>query len=294
MKTKHSMRMRSALLALLATLPMSAQKATAPHAESVAQTPAVATNPTFLFRTASFSEGWFRGKDGTHWMTTNLGYTEPFRHASLSAGITLPFSSQQTVQGASRPFAAATRLAAGDPQASDVAREKSFFTLGDIVLRGQAIPYLTPKNGVLLTTSLTMPTAGNDVVGDGKWTLTPSIAYAHFWPRLLVAQFFQQRVSFAGSAQRKRINRSDLDLYAVYSSRSQRWWITSDVNLSIDQANHNALPSSATVSYGRGLRKLFGGSLNGSIQAGGGIGSKRPHDATVSIGLSLVGMHHSR
>jgi hypothetical protein len=77
-------------------------------------------------------------------------------------------------------------------------------------------------------------------------------------PRLLVAQFFQQQVSFAGSAQRDEINRSDLDLYMVYSGRSLRWWITSDMNLGINEANHNNTPASATISYGRGLRRMFG------------------------------------
>jgi hypothetical protein len=113
-------------------------------------------------------------------------------------------------------------------------------------------------------------------------------------PRLLVAQFFQQQVSFAGSAQRDEINRSDLDLYMVYSGRSLRWWITSDMNLGINEANHNNTPASATISYGRGLRRMFGGSLNGSIQSGAGIGGDRPYNVMVSAGISLVGIQRSR
>ncbi|MEK6398332.1 MAG: hypothetical protein V4734_09620, partial [Terriglobus sp.] len=141
-----------------------------------------------------------------------------------------------------------------------------------------------------LTTTLGTPTSQDSSVGKGKWVVTPSVAVAHFWgPHFLLAQFFQQKVSFAGPATRPDVNRSDLDLYMSASPRSLRWWMTADLNLGIDQANHNHTPSSATASLGRGLSKVRGGSLNGSIMVGVGIGAYRPYDVMATAGISLVG-----
>ena len=109
--------------------------------------------------------------------------------------------------------------------------------------------------------------------------------------RFLLAQFVQQQVSFAGRANRSPVNRTDLDLYGVYSARSLQWWINTDFNLRIDEADHGRTPSSVTVTYGRGLRKVFGGSLNGSLQSGAGIRRNRPYDFMLTGGISVVGIH---
>lgn len=301
MKLAHLHLYQAALLALAVTSPACAQGNAAVTARSVAQTPAVAKNPTFLFRTLSVSQEWDRLADGGHTLKTSLGYTEPFRHASLSLGVSVPFSTPTPAEGPGVVLPNGTSLqsdrvqpdlssSVGGPSSADQS-----IALGDVVLKSQWIPYLATNHGVLVTTSLTMPTSRDARVGNGRWTITPSIAYARFWgPRLLIAQFFQQQTSFAGSAQRAQVNRSDLDLYMVFSGRSLQWWINSDINLGIDEANHNKTPASATISYGRGLRRMFGGSLNGSIQAGAGIGSDRPYNAMVSGGISLVGFHRRR
>jgi hypothetical protein len=218
----------------------------------------------------------------------------------MSLGVSVPFSSPTSADdtGFLLPHTAnlfGSQLPKVSSSPGGSSSDDQSIALGDIVLKSQWIPYLTPHHGVLFTTSLSLPTSTNDLVGSGKWTITPSVAYARFWgPRLLVAQFFQQQVSFAGSEQRTPVNRSDLDLYMVYSGRSSRWWITSDLNLGIDEANHNKTPTSATISYGRGLRRMFGGTLNGSIQAGAGVGGDRPYNAMVSAGISLVGIKRSR
>lgn len=295
MKATRFLLYQTTLLALAVVAPVFAQSQAA-TAESVAQKPAIVTNPTFLFRTISLSPEWDRLADGRHSMKTSLGYTEPFLNASMSVGVSVPFSSPKSADDTSFLLPHTTNLldsqlpkVSSSPGGSSSADQA--IALGDIVLKSQWIPYLAPRHGVLLTTSLSLPTSGNDLIGSGKWTITPSVAYARFWgPRLLVAQFFQQQVSFAGSAERTEVNRSDLDLYMVYSGRSLRWWITSDLNLGIDEANHNKTPASATISYGRGLRRMFGGSLNGSIQAGAGVGRDRPYNTMVSAGISLVGM----
>lgn len=218
--------------------------------------------------------------------TTTLSYSEPFRHAANSLGISIPFAttsnSAAMAQPPSHPFAT--------PVAVDSASSRSPIVLGDISVSGQWIPWLTPHNGVLLTTTLATPTSQDISVGKGKWVVTPSVALAHHWgPHFLLAQFFQQKVSFSGPASRPDVNRSDLDLYVSASPRSLRWWMTADLNLGIDQANHNHTSSSATASLGRGLRKVRGGSLNGSIMVGVGIGAHRPYDVMATAGISFVG-----
>lgn len=295
---------QATFLALAVLAPLFAQGQAAVPEKSVAQKPAIATNPTFLFRTLSLSPEWDRLADGRHATKISVGYTEPFLGNSMSLGVSVPFSSPTSAADTSFLLPHTTNLfgseslkgssTPGGGSASDDQSTQSI-ALGDILLKLQWIPYVTPHHGVLLTTSVSLPTSGNDLVGSGKWTITPSVAYARFWgPRLLVAQFFQQQTSFAGSERRTQVNRSDLDLYMVYSGRSLLWWVTSDLNLGIDEANHNKTPASATISYGRGLRRMFGGSLNGSVQAGAGIGDDRPYNVMVSAGISLVGIRRSR
>lgn len=259
----------------MATTIACAQTVVASEPVSVAQEPALSKNPTFLFRTLSASEEFDRlAANGTQW-TTTVGYTETFHNSSMSVGGSLPFGAAASTAGSP----------AGDRPV----------VLGEGSFKAQWIPYVTSQHGVLLTTSMTVPSAGDDRIGDGKWLLTPSVAYARFWgPRLLVAQFFQQQVSFAGPAGRSKVNRSDLDLYSVYSSRTLRWWLTGDLNLRVDEANHDHVRSAATVGYGRGLRKVFGGTLNGSVQAAAGVGRYRPYDYMISGGLSMVGFQWKR
>lgn len=272
--------------ALIALAPSFNLHAQTKAAESVATEPAAATNPTFLFRSLSFSNEWdsIHAADNTN--TTALSYTEPFRHAANSLGISIPFAttsnSAAITQPPSHPFAT--------PATVSPASSKPPVVLGDVSVSGQWIPWLTPHNGVLLTTTLGTPTSQDSSVGKGKWVVTPSVAVAHFWgPHFLLAQFFQQKVSIAGTASRPDVNRSDLDLYMSASPRSLRWWMTADLNLGIDQANHSHTPSSATVSLGRGLRQTRGGSLNGSVMMGAGIGAYRPYDVMITAGISLVG-----
>jgi hypothetical protein len=237
----------------------------------VAEKPAISKNPTFLFRTLSLSQESDRLSSG-HIFTTTLGYTEPLRNASMSLGVSVPFATPSP----------------GIPAGSSM-------VLSDIAFKSQWIPYVAPRQGVLLTTTVTLPTSEDKSVGTGKWSITPSMAYARFWgPRFLLAQFVQHQVSFAGPADRAQVNRTDLDLYGVYSGRSLQWWINADLNLRIDEAGHNKTPSFITVTFGRGLRKIFGGSLNGSLQSGAGIGRSRPYDFMLTGGISLVGIHRAQ
>jgi len=174
---------QATLLALAVVAPVRAQSKAAVAAESVAQKPAIATNPTFLFRTLSFSLEWDRLADGHHAMKTSLGYTEPFLHASMSLGVSVPFSSPKFADDTSLLLPHATNLLGSQLQkvssspGGGSSSDDPSIALGDIVLKSQWIPYLNVHHGVLLTTSLSLPISGNDRIGSGKWTITPSVAY---------------------------------------------------------------------------------------------------------------------
>ncbi|CAN5714977.1 hypothetical protein BH10ACI4_BH10ACI4_35530 [soil metagenome] len=295
MKPVRSFQQRATRFALALLLPGCACAQQRSPADSVAQRPALAKNPTFLFRTLSLNQDWSRLADGTDSFTTTVGYIEPFLHARASLGVSLPYTHAQSLDTANGliPFTL-HRNSSSSSSSSASGSQDPASALENVTVRAQAIPYLTPQHGVLLIAALSAPTTSSHLVGTGKWTIAPSVAFARFPnPRLLVAQFFQQEVSFAGSAQRSSINRTNLDAYMVYSSRRLNWWVTSDINLRIDEAKDNHLSTGFTAGYGRGLRKMFGGSLNGSIQAGAGIGRDRPHDTIVSGGISLVGIQRN-
>jgi hypothetical protein len=248
-------------------MPACAQRPLDTQKVSVADQPSAAKNPTFLFRSISVSEEWDQLTD-SNTLTTTLGYVEPFRNASTALGFSVPFAKKTT----------------SPTGPTDI-------TLGDMTFKGQWIPFETQRNGVLTTATLTAPT-GDNSVGSGRWSWTPSIAGAHFWgPRFLLAQFVQQQVSFAGRASRAHIKRTDLDLYGVYSSHSLRWWINGDLNLRIDESHRNQTSSTFTIGYGKGLHKIMGGTLNGAVQTGLGMGRGRPYNDMLLISISLVDFH---
>jgi hypothetical protein len=71
--------------------------------------------------------------------------------------------------------------------------------------------------GLITSGELGAPTASEDVLGSGKWTIAPGITWANFLsPEIIVAPAYVHTFSFAGDNDRGDINRGDFDLYFVY------------------------------------------------------------------------------
>jgi hypothetical protein len=80
-----------------------------------------------------------------------------------------------------------------------------------------------------------------------------------------------------------------LDFYFVLTADDKKSWLTIDPTLGIDWENEENTPFTIEVQYGFALGTLFGGTLNGYIQPGVGIGQDRPYDWNIEVGVTVVG-----
>jgi hypothetical protein len=96
--------------------------------------------------------------------------------------------------------------------------------LGDIYLQDVLIPYASSKFMFGAGSGLTLPTATDSRLGEGKWVVSPLVAPLWRFPKkgfLLVK--LQDYISFAGDSERPDIHR--LSVRPVFVWRFQRrWW----------------------------------------------------------------------
>jgi hypothetical protein len=222
------------------------------------------TNPAVLTRTLSISNEYRFLPDDNYYNQTLIRYTEPFWDGKASVRLTLPIE--------------ATDLAGDDE-----------FGIGDIAAKFSWIPYVSRHQAFILSTEIYAPTASEDVLGTGKWVAAPGVTWAYFAsPEVIIAPAYIHNFSFAGEDDRADVNRGDFDLYVVYRPHGKRWWITSDTTVSYDFET-DSTPVSWELNFGRNLKKFENGAaLNGYIRPGVGIGSDRPYDFNIEVGLTLV------
>ena len=115
--------------------------------------------------------------------------------------------------------------------------------LGDINARLLTVPYLDPKKGLALAVGLEMffPTAGDDVLGEGKFSLGPQIFGVKFAPfgikGSLIAPAVQQVFSVAGESDRTDVNRTQFDVFILKQSDDKRKYVLLDPQYIIDWEN---------------------------------------------------------
>jgi hypothetical protein len=253
---------RSLHLATLAILVTACSSALSVNAQEAKDTSG--TNPAVLTRTLAVSNEYRFLPDDAYYDITNLRYTEPFFEGKASVRVTIPFN--------------ATDLTQQDEAG-----------VGDISAKLNWIPYISRQQAFILSTEIFAPTASEDILGTGKWVAAPGITWAYFAsPEFIVAPAYIHSFSFAGDSNRADVNRGDFDLYLVYKPHGKNWWLTSDVTASYDFEDKRA-PASWEVAFGFNLAKLRnGGAINGYIRPGIGLGSDRPYDFNIEVGVSLV------
>ncbi|MEM9063586.1 MAG: hypothetical protein AAGD13_24265 [Pseudomonadota bacterium] len=115
--------------------------------------------------------------------------------------------------------------------------------LGDINARLLTVPYLDLKSGTAIAVGLEFffPTATDDALGDGKFSLGPQIFGVKFNPfgikGSLVAPAVQQVVSIVGDDDRRDVNRTQLDLFILKQSDDKKSYVLLDPQYVIDWDN---------------------------------------------------------
>ncbi|MFT5440459.1 MAG: hypothetical protein ACI9MJ_002332 [Alphaproteobacteria bacterium] len=106
--------------------------------------------------------------------------------------------------------------------------------LGDINVRVLNVPFLNPKGGTAIAVGLEaiFPTASEDILGEGKFSLGPQIFGVKFLPfgikGSLIAPAVQQVFSVAGDDDRADVNRTQLDLFFLKQSDNKRTYVLLD------------------------------------------------------------------
>ena len=161
--------------------------------------------------------------------------------------------------------------------------------LGDINARLLAVPYLDPKNGLALAVGLEMffPTAGDDVLGEGKFSLGPQIFGVKFAPfgikGSLIAPAVQQVFSVAGESDRTAVNKTQLDLFILKQSDDKRTYVLLDPQYVIDWENDKQFglfEAEAGYVFESGI-SLYG-------RPGVGFGGDKPIDFNFEVGIKYI------
>lgn len=234
-------------------------------ASEQADTDKSGTDPTKFLRTLKLVNEFQGLTTDNYFNITSLQYIQPFADAKMNLRVKVPL---------------AWTDAQGDGETG----------LGDIQLRYNWLSYADTKQAVLLGAELTADSASEDVLGRGKWIISPLVTYAMFLNKnVIFAPTYQHNLSFAGDGDRGDVNESVLDFYLVMTADNKKSWVTIDPTLGIDWENDERMPFSVEVELGRNIGTLLGGALNAYLRPGIGIGQDRAYDWNIEIGFTIVG-----
>jgi hypothetical protein len=128
--------------------------------------------------------------------------------------------------------------------------------LSDLAVTAGWRVYNTPEYAVLIGALSTFPTAANDALGFGKYTVGPAVATARFLPRLdsFLIGLLQYQTSVGGDPSRKDVSFFSVTAQ-VNSFWGQRWWT---VLQSVWQVDFERSGKSSMVMEFEGGRNLIG------------------------------------
>ena len=161
--------------------------------------------------------------------------------------------------------------------------------LGDINVRVLAVPFLNPKSGTALAVGIEafFPTASEDILGEGKFSLGPQIFGVKFLPfgirGSLIAPAVQQVVSVAGEGDRADINRTQLDLFLLKQSDDKRTYVLLDPQYVVNWKNNTEFGlMEAEVGY------VLESGVSFYARPGFGFGGDKPFDFNFEFGTKYI------
>lgn len=130
--------------------------------------------------------------------------------------------------------------------------------VGDIYGQWLVAPYITRKFAFVLGTGLSLPSASDSSLGNGKWVLAPAVIPLWFIPGkgffLLKVQNF---VSIAGDSHRPDINFLLITPALFYRVR-QHWWILADTETKSNWKRDGRTGVKSGLQLGRVITPRFG------------------------------------
>jgi len=166
---------------------------------------------------------------------------------------------------------------------------KDDFRRGDIALRLNHIYDVNHERGIVLQGELTTDSASKPELGSGKTVFKGTYIYALFLKGGdIFGPSFSQSNSFGGDPTRPRINNLLVDLYYVPKLADRQHYLTIDPAVTFDWENRTQY-GSLSITYGRVLGPLFGGSSQVYIKPSVYLGGHRTADWGIEVAFKLLG-----
>ena len=162
--------------------------------------------------------------------------------------------------------------------------------LGDMNVRALIVPFLDLKKtgtALALGFEVFLPTAGNDVLGEGKVSLGPQIFGVKFRPfgikGSLIAPAIQEVFSVAGEGSRASVHRTQLDVFFLKQSKDKKLYALVDPQYIF---NHNTDKHFGLLESDFGY--VFDAGFTGYVRPGIGFGPDKPFDWNFEFGIKFI------
>ncbi len=225
------------------------------------------TDPTNFQQTLVLSNEYMNFAHSNAYLnTTTLAYVEPMKQGRARFTLEVPFA-----------------------VTNSTGRRES--GLSDLTLRYGQILHLDRSKAIVGAVGLVVPSAAEDALGAGKWSIEPGATAVFFLSKQwILAPSFKQTVSFAGDSGRADVNLSTVDVYLVWRSPSLTQWVILDPAFAWNwKKDSRQLTGITTLTYGRLLGRVGEGVLSGYVKPGFGWGGGRAADWSVEAGIKIVG-----
>jgi len=158
------------------------------------------------------------------------------------------------------------------------------FGFGELSLKFNYRPWINERNALILNLDTFWPTATRDEFMSGKYVLDPGLTYAMFFGHgsMIFAPSLQQKISYAGDAEREDVNQTQVDLYFVWKPTTTTW-LTVDPQLVRNWESDTAF-GQLEIEYGR----VMSGGMSCYLRPGIGIGADRPLEWNLELGLKMI------
>jgi len=170
------------------------------------------------------------------------------------------------------------------PLDSTDASGDTVFGFGELSLKFNYRAWMNEKNALIVNLDTFWPTATRDEFMSGKYVVDPGVTYALFFKQgeMIFAPSLQQKISYAGDADRNDVNQTQVDLYFVWRP-TKTSWLTIDPQIVHDWEKDTEF-GQLEIEFGR---VMFGG-MSVYLRPGMGIGADRPLEWNLEFGLKVV------
>jgi hypothetical protein len=167
------------------------------------------------------------------------------------------------------------------------------FGFGDMDIRFMTIPYmnLAKKSAIALGVEFFLPTASEDALGTGAWTVAPLIFYGYFnpiGPGSIFVPGYQHKFSVSEEDGRSKVHQGLIDMFLVKTWGGNQYWGYVDPQILLDYENDKEFML-LEFQGGMMMDKYFGTKGHSVyLMPSFGVGTDRPYDFSLEVAYKIV------